>query len=115
MKCENDDYYKNLTRLEVTQRLEELGELHDDQNLTIMQEQLKIFERTRNLIIWHDHSTIANHGHLVFMVAAIYDPALYLTNRAYQELTGFAVDIQTEVEKPELYIIARCGGTDIVR
>ena len=63
--------------------------------------------------MWHDHSTVANHGHLVFMVSCIYDPALYLTPEEYLQRTGKWVDIQSQVEKPEIYIIGRCKSSDV--
>ena len=34
---------------------------------------LKHASRTRYLKIWHDHSSIANHGYLLVLVSFIYD------------------------------------------
>jgi len=89
-----------------------LNEFDDTQGLTAMREKLKKMQRQRHLMIWHDHSTVANHGHLVFVVTSAYDPALYLTKEEYYQKTGIWVDIQTEVEKPELYIVGRCKSSD---
>ena len=52
-------------------------------------------ERTRHLKIWHDLSTIANRGHLVFMVSSLYELAIDYTNAEYESLTGCKnVDVQ---------------------
>ncbi|KAK3715334.1 hypothetical protein QZH41_010105 [Actinostola sp. cb2023] len=64
-------------------------------------------------MIWHDHSTVANHGHLLFLATVAYDPAFHLTSQEYKEKTGKDIDIQEEVESPQVYIIARCSDTDV--
>ena len=46
------------------------------------------------------------------MVNVLYDKALYLTDDEYFERTGNRVNIQTIVEKPELYIVARSRSND---
>lgn len=79
MRQHEDTYYDEMPRLEVAQRLTELGEFNDEQGLTSLRNKLKALERSRYLLVWHDHSTVANHGHLVFMVSSVYDPALYYT------------------------------------
>ena len=47
-----------------------------------------------------------NHGHILLTVNAIYDPAFYYTS---QELGG--EDVQEMVEKPQIYLMARCRDT----
>ena len=39
--------------------------------------------------MWHDHSEIANHGHLLVVISAIYDPAFYYTNSEMEEKSVF--------------------------
>ena len=57
---------------------------------------------------WHDCSTVGGHSYLLMMIACIYDPAFYYTNTEFQEKFGVFVNIQTNVEKPRLYILGRC-------
>ena len=40
----------------------------------------------------------------------MYDPAVFYTE--YQEISGDSVDVQAEIESPELYIIGRCRSND---
>ena len=68
--------------------------------------QLKSHERKRHIMIWSDHSSIMNHGHILLTANAIYDPAFYYTS---SELNG--KDVQDLVEKPHIYIMARCRDT----
>lgn len=105
----NDLYYDEMPRLHVA----ELGEFNDEEGLTSMKKKLKALERSRDLLVWHDHSTVANHGHLVFMVSAVYDPALYYTSDEFYKSSGIQVNVQAEVERPEIYIVGRCRSTDI--
>ena len=57
-----------------------LGELDDNKNVEDMKTLLKDFERSRNIQIWHDASTIANHSHIIFAVNILYDPAVFYIN-----------------------------------
>ena len=108
-----DQHYDEMSRLDVSTRLSELGEFDDGEGLTVMRQKLKKTERQRHLLVWHDHSTVANHGHIVFMVSCIYDPAFYLTPEEYDQMTGKWVDIQPEIEKPDIYIVGRCASSDV--
>ena len=77
-----------------------------------MRERLKVMERTRHLLVWHDLSTVANHSHLVFMATCLYDQATFYTNSEYEAITGKKVNIQSLVEAPSLYIVARSSSCD---
>jgi hypothetical protein len=94
--------------------LKALNEYIEGESTESMRNRLKNIERTRHLKIWHDLSTIANHGHLVFMVSCLYDPAIHYTNAEYENRTGCKnVDVQMKVETPEVYIVARSGSSDV--
>ena len=60
---------------------------------------------------WIDHSSILGHGHLLGTVKPIYDERFYLTAAEYQAKNGRSIDIQQEVEKPNLYFLASCPDT----
>ena len=64
-------------------------------------------KETRNLLFWHDGSTIFNHSHLMIVVACMFDAAVYLTDQEYFNLYGKYINIQSVIEKPYLYILAR--------
>ena len=42
----------------------------------------------------------------------MYDPAVFYTSIEYQEISGDNVDVQAEIESPELYIIGRCHSNN---
>ena len=112
MRLNSDSYFKNLQPTELYQRLSLLGELNPNENINYMKEKLKKYERSRNFVTWHDASVIANHGHILFNVHVMYDPAVFYTSKEYKELTGCNVNVQSVVEQPELYIIGRCKSND---
>ena len=58
-------------------------------------------ERTRSLLLWHGESTLSNHGHLLMMVACLYDPAVFLTDDEYKEKYNMELNVRSEVEKPD--------------
>ena len=112
MRLNSDAYFDNIQREELTRRLSLIGELNQNENINDMKQKLKKYERSRNLQMWHDASVIANHGHILFCVNVLYDPAVFYTSEEYKQLTGNIINIQREVETPELYIIARCKSND---
>ena len=46
------------------------------------------------------------------MIACIYDPACYYADTEFQQKYDAFVNIQTIVEKPKLYILARCPSNE---
>ena len=85
MRIQTDTYYDKMSDNAVKDRLKELNEFDSTSSIEILRDRLKKYERTRNIILWHDASSLANHGHLVFMVHTLYDPAIHLTNEEYRK------------------------------
>lgn len=75
-------------------------------NLEQLQARLKTATRQRFLKIWHDHSAIAGHGHMLVTVACVYDLVFYFT---WQELAqkGLNIDVERAVEQHEIYILGQ--------
>ena len=90
--------FKNVNEFEINDENSSLEELL---------KKLMKYERTRSLSLWHDVSTLSNQGHLLMMVACLYDPAVFLTDDECKE----KYNIQSEAEKPELYMLA-CQSND---
>ena len=63
---------------------------------------------TRYLKIWHDHSSIAGHGHFLVLVSVIYDTAFYLTQ---EEVKDRNIDVQSTIETPEIHILGRSSSS----
>ena len=112
MRLNNDSYFVDLQESQLHDRLQSIGEFNADENSDMMRNKLKTFERTRHLQIWHDASVIANHGHILFCINILYDPAVFYTSKEYKKKYGFDVNIQRKVETPELYMIGRCKSND---
>ena len=112
MRIKPDEFFDEMPREQVVPRLKEMNEYYENDGLMKMRKKNEKMEQTRHLQTWHDHSTLANHGHILFMVSCHYDPAVNLTNLEYKLETGQEVAIQTEVEKPEIYIVRRCHSSD---
>lgn len=115
LRKRNNQAYLELSQIQIQQRLVELHEVDNYNDLSVneMREKLKHFERTRNLLVWLDNSTTANHGYLVCLVTCLYDPAVFLTDKEYAAKTGQNLDIQKIIEQPEVHFIARCGSSDL--
>ena len=47
------------------------------------------------------------------MVSCLYDPAIHYSNDEYYRITNMTEDIQTRVETPKVYIVARSGSSDV--
>ena len=68
-----------------------------------LREKLKSVSRTRLLKVWHDHSEIAGHSHLLVLVATVYDHAFYYSTEEMQ----IKDDVPTVVEDPQIHILGR--------
>ena len=62
-------------------------------------------------MVWSDHSSVMNHGHLLLMISSPYDPAFHYTSTEMEARTGNKVDVQMLVEQPHVYILGRCSDT----
>ena len=112
MRLNCDSYFENLDENVLHERLKSIGEFKHDETSEFMRKKLRTIERTRHLQVWHDASMIANHGHILFCVNILYDPAVFYTQQEYKRLHGVDVNIQSQIEIPELYIIGRCKSND---
>ena len=109
-RIKNDDEVDMMLKEDVITYLKDIHEYieEDVDDIEKLKETLKKFQRQRHLMMWHDGSTISNHGHVLFMVAEVYDKAIHYTDEQVLRNTGKKIDVQSTIEKPEIYILARC-------
>ena len=113
MRQTTDAELKALTRPDILQMAANYHihlppDLSDDQ----LRAQLALFQRTRTLALWHDHSTILQTGYILFAVWVIYDTAVFLTQEEYVEKYGKPVNnLQEIIEDPLVYMIAPSGSS----
>ena len=111
----DDNQMENMSREDTISELERINEFCEkDYSLTTedLKKKFKTFNRKRHFIFWHDGSTISNHSHILMMVTCLYDKALFLSNSEYKVINSRDVDVQAAVERPYLYILARCPSSD---
>ena len=109
----DNTHYENLNGEEINRRLQELGENKVvDKDVTSLRQKLAEIELTRHLMVWHDNSSILNHGHHLVMVAPIFDPAFYFTSSEMEAAGKGKVDVSTIVETPHIYIMGRCNSSE---
>ena len=110
LRLRTDEEYARLSDESVQKRLDELFEPTSGSNED-KRNHLKRLERQRFWMLWHDHSSLANNGFMLFLVRQLYDPAIHLTTKEYKEKTGKSVDIQATIEQPHLYIMGKSAST----
>ena len=108
LRDKSDEKYQNMSDAQIIERLKSLGEYSAEDDIRREREKLVKIERTRHILCWSDHSCVLNHGHLLLTVNVMYDPAFYLTREEIRAKTGKDIEIETLVQKPEVYIMARC-------
>ncbi len=62
-------------------------------------------QRQRSLAMWHDHATILRNGFIMVTLHIVYDEAVFFTNEEYFDKTGKRLNVQCEVEQPEIYLL----------
>lgn len=60
-------------------------------DLARLQNTLAQTQRTRHLVLWHDHATVLGSGYVLMTVHVLYDEAVYLSDQEYQEKVGEAI------------------------
>ena len=79
MRLQSDEKLEALKHEDIVKFLTRIHEYHSDdltkssQNLL---QKMKTFQRTRNLIFWHDGSILSSHRYVLIMVATLYDNAV---------------------------------------
>ena len=93
-----------MTAAELTKRLNLKPDGKSEEEL---RELLWQAQKSRSLCMWHDHATVLKMGYLMITVHIMYDPVVFYTDKEYQELhPGAHVNVQAEVERPEIHILA---------
>lgn len=106
--------YEQMNDEEITEQLKVLGDEHHPWDTTGQRrERLMKFERTRHLMVWGDGSTILNHGHLLYLIKCVYDPAFYYTSTEMKAKGCGVIDVPALVEKPHIYILGRCSAKEV--
>ena len=115
IRAHTDEFYATMTREQVMNRVQQLGEnanVSETAELNDIKEHLKGIERTRHLMLWADNSTLLNHGYLLMTVNILYDEAVFNTDKEMEEQGKGNIDVQSLVERPQVYILARCGSSE---
>ena len=77
------------------------------ESITMAKNNLELLSRTRHLQVWHDNSTIANHGYFMVTVKTCYDKNIHFTRDEYKAKTGIDIDIRATIERPEIHILTK--------
>ena len=67
---------------------------------------LRKIQRTRTLVLWHDHGVLLGLGCILMTIHIAYDPAIFYTPQECKEKFGKPIQVQSTIERPELYILA---------
>ena len=84
----SDAAYSSITREKLINELQRINEYKDNHfNLDRAELKctLKSLQRTRNVMLWHDTSTVSDHSHLLMLVKCLYDTALFFTEDEYEQ------------------------------
>ena len=114
MRDSSDNHLKKMTKDDLKRQLNQIPEPYDPTSTEEeLNDKLQHYMTRRHLLVWQDHSTLANHGHLLLMARVMYDPAVYYTPEEMKDITGKEVDIQEIIETPEVYLLAQASDTII--
>ena len=115
LRIKSDEEYNEMAPPDILRRLEELceHEVASSTSSNFKRDYLKRIERTRHLLAWGDLSSILNHGYLLYLISAVYDPAIFITDEEAKARNLTIDDIQAVVEKPQIHIMARTGGSEV--
>ena len=117
MRAYSDAHYEGMSDEQIMNCSREIGECdkHVQEDLTAGQrKELPIkFQTTRHLMIWGDNSTILNHGHILYLIQRLYDPAFFYSPEEMKAKGYGDVDVAAILERPHLYIFGRGGSKEV--
>jgi hypothetical protein len=78
----------NMTDAQLLEKLKTIGYPNCDETTSHNElcQALKNSECSRSLTMWHDHATILKRGVIMVTVHTLYDPAVFFTDKEYQEM-----------------------------
>ena len=83
MRLRSDERLDELPKDRVVSELGSLSECSDEFSVLttdVLTSKLKAYERTHNLITWHDGFSLSSRSHLLITVACLYDRAVFLSD-----------------------------------
>ena len=92
LRLRTDQEYNSMTPEQLKTRLQLLHEYSDNMSDDQLRQHLKRCERTRHWLTWHDHSSIASSGFMLFLVREVFDPAVHLTKGRFTRYNFVACD-----------------------
>ena len=97
LKINSDSFYDNLSGNEIKL---ELNKIHEDTQGEIeeIRARLKMCQRKRHWLLWHDHSTLSNYGHMLFCLRKVYDSAIHISDEGAKAKLGRDVDVKASIE-----------------
>ena len=111
MRLLKNEEIDDMTSEEIFEILQASGCDSPEQQKQESNQALRKYQRQRSLVVWHDHATLLNRGFLMVTVHTLYDKAVYFTDREYLERTGNKVNVQAEVEQPEVHLLVLSSST----
>lgn len=113
MKLNTDDELEDMTDTQLHELVSLIHlEFEDGISGSELREVIKTHQRTRNIIVWHDHATILGLGCITITAHIAYDTAVFYTqtewNRMHDEEQ---VDIQSTIEQPVFYMVAASSSS----
>ena len=102
MRCNSVD---PLSIEDVILYLKKINEFIPTDSEDVMRSKVASFQQTRHFQLWHDASSLCNHGYMLFTVNVLYDPAVYFTDDEFMKISGKKLNVQKQIEKPEIYIV----------
>ena len=107
MRLTTDSDLATLTHAQLVEACSRLGtSIEVNAHVDELRSLLVRYQRQRSLVIWHIHATVLNSGFIMVTVHILYDDAVFWTNEEYHQEHHQNVDIQSQIEQPEIYMLA---------
>ena len=104
MRLSTDDQINTMPADELKGMMTLLQEDSSDSEENL-RERLQMLQRTRTLVLWHDHATLLGLGIVMITLHIVYDAAVFFTQSEWDR-NG---NLQATIERQSLYMI--CAGS----
>ena len=102
MRLTPDDVIDTMSQEDLVKCISQF-EIVIETDVSFLRERLKALERTRHLVLWHDHSSVLSRGYILITLNVIYDDAVF--DAGLYDENKHKMSLQEYVEQPEMYLV----------
>ena len=102
MRLNTNDVIEDMTTDDLVKQVSQFERV-SEVNSEYLKVRMKTLQRTRHLLLWHDHSSVLSRGYILVTLSVVFDEAVFDVTLYDERKHG--ITFQEFIEQPELYLV----------